>query len=240
MQGVSVSITVPPGYDAWFYGVSQFGAGHSDCSVFGSNGLMNVTMTSPVRFNAASSLTVSCARQMEKIGNDYFADAQDLVFITSRDNLTVPLAPMGSLLRITADQINAQTDNKILAATTQISSKFLPISGGTMTGKLTLPKDGLAVGDNQLVLWNGNVGIGTAIPQERLHVVGKGLITDNIRGASWGFGGMFQIDDCRSSANVSNPLTGTTSCPANYTAYWSGRIWQPETKCGSNQYICIR
>jgi len=240
MQGVSVSISVPSGYDAWFYGVEQYGAGRSDCSMFGSSGLMNVTATSPVRVNAASLLTVSCARRMDKVGSDFFADAQDLVFITSRSNLTVPLAAMGNLSRITVDRINGQTDNKILAATTQISTKFLPISGGTMTGKLTLPKDGLAVGGNQLVLWNGNVGIGTAIPQERLHVVGKGLITDNIRGASWGFGGMFQIDDCRSSANVSNPLTGTTSCPANYTAYYSGRIWQPETRCGSNQFICIR
>lgn len=122
----------------------------------------------------------------------------------------------------------------------QITSKFVPITGGTMTGKLNLPRDGLTVGGDQLVLWNGNIGIGTATPQERLHVVGKGLITDNIRGASWGFGGMFQIDDCRKSANVLNPLTGATSCPANYTAYWSGRIWNPETRCGSVQYICIR
>ena len=106
MQGVSVSISVPSGYDAWFYGVAQYGAGRSDCSVYGSNGLMNVTPTSPVKVNAASLLTVSCARQMDKVGNDFFADAQDLVFITSKSNLTVPLAAMGNLSRITVDQIN--------------------------------------------------------------------------------------------------------------------------------------
>ena len=39
MQGVSVSISVPSGYDAWFYGVEQYGAGRSDCSIFGSSGL---------------------------------------------------------------------------------------------------------------------------------------------------------------------------------------------------------
>ena len=122
MQGISVSISVPPGYDAWFYGVAQYGAGHSDCSVFGNNGLMSVTMSSPVKVNAASLLTISCARQMDKVGSDFFADAQDLVFITSKDNLAVPLAAMGSLSRQTVDQINGQTDAKIKAQTTPITA----------------------------------------------------------------------------------------------------------------------
>ena len=123
MQGISVSISVPPGYDAWFYGVAQYGVGHSDCSIFGTNGLLNVTASSPVKVNAASLVTISCARQMDRIGNEFIADSQDLVFITSKDNLTVPLASIGSLARATSDQINAQTDGKIKAAITMLNPK---------------------------------------------------------------------------------------------------------------------
>ena len=164
MQGVSVSISVPPGYDAWFYGVAQYGSGHSDCSVFGSNGLMNVTMTSPVKFNAASSLTVSCARQMAQIGNDFFADAQDLVFITSRDNLTVPLAPMGSLSRLTVDQINGQTDGKIKVQIAPITASLngligkakgvITIKAGTFTSTSTSAFDVATVISNTLLSSN--------------------------------------------------------------------------------------
>ena len=41
---------------------------------------------------------------------------------------------------------------------------FVDESGDTMSGSLSLPADGLAVGENQLVAKNGSVGIGTANP----------------------------------------------------------------------------
>ncbi len=205
MQGVSVSISVPPGYDAWFYGVAQYGSGHSDCSVFGSNGLINVTMTSPVKFNAASSLTVSCARQMEKIGNDFFADAQDLVFITSRDNLTVPLAPMGSLSRLTVDQINGQTDGKIKAQVKPISTNL----------------SGLTTNFNNLKTnFEGRLTTLESYPKLM---------------------GVFQRDDyLRPQFSVNNPLTGNLSCPPGANIVFSTRIWHPESRNGSVQFICAK
>ena len=205
MQGVSVSISVPSGYDAWFYGVAQYGAGRSDCSVYGSNGLMNVTPTSPVKVNAASLLTVSCARQMDKVGNDFFADAQYLVFITSKSNLTVPLAAMGNLSRITVDQINGQTDAKIKAQTTPITTNLSSLT--TSFNDLTKS-------------FGGRLTTLESYPQLM---------------------GVFQRDDyLRPQYSVNNPLTGSLSCPPGANIVFSTRIWHPESRNGSVQFICAK
>ena len=47
-----------------------------------------------------------------------------------------------------------------------------------MTGALHLPANGLVAGTDQLVISGGNVGIGTAAPQEKLHVAGNVLATN--------------------------------------------------------------
>ena len=47
---------------------------------------------------------------------------------------------------------------------------FLPLAGGTMTGTLNLPANGLSAGGNQLALANGVVGIGTASPDANLTI----------------------------------------------------------------------
>ncbi len=52
------------------------------------------------------------------------------------------------------------------------NGRYLQNSGGTMTGAINLPANGLAVGSDQLVVSGGNVGLGTTAPQAKLHVVG--------------------------------------------------------------------
>jgi hypothetical protein len=47
------------------------------------------------------------------------------------------------------------------------------IAGDTMTGTLNLPPNALIAGNNQLVLANNNVGIGTTNPEARLDYVGQ-------------------------------------------------------------------
>lgn len=53
------------------------------------------------------------------------------------------------------------------------STDFVAKAGDTMTGSLNLPANGLAVGGSQLVVSNGNVGIGTTSPRGKLHVAGS-------------------------------------------------------------------
>ena len=66
------------------------------------------------------------------------------------------------------------------------------------------------------------------------------LLVANIAIASeyMSYGGGFQVDDCNRN-NVNNPITGTLSCPWGTWAYWSGRARGPESRCGSNQYMCL-
>jgi len=108
LQGLSVIITAPTGLSAKFLGVSQYGAGHSDCTTSVNGKLRNVGPSTPVKITAARKVTVNCTRQMVSIGQDLIADAQDLVFVTSADTLTVPLAAIGSLARATVDQVKAE------------------------------------------------------------------------------------------------------------------------------------
>jgi hypothetical protein len=57
------------------------------------------------------------------------------------------------------------------------ASAFVLKAGDTMSGALTLPANGLALGTTQLVAAGGNVGIGTAAPGAKLEVAGNLKVT---------------------------------------------------------------
>jgi hypothetical protein len=70
--------------------------------------------------------------------------------------LTLSGAPTADLHAAT----KKYADDKLTAAKTQADTDYVNVSGDTMTGALNLPADGLTVGTTQLVVKNGNVGIG--------------------------------------------------------------------------------
>ena len=71
----------------------------------------------------------------------------------------------------------------------QIDGK-LAKAGGTMTGTLTLPADGLAVGNGQITMSSGQIGIGVAAAESPLHVAptagGRGIVL-GVSAANGGF-----------------------------------------------------
>jgi hypothetical protein len=81
-----------------------------------------------------------------------------------------------------------------------LTSFFLPLSGGTLTGPLSLPTDGLAVGGSELALTSGRLGLGTSNPLAAL------TVNDNITNLFPGVPGI----------TIGNPSFGTT-------AMWMGK-----------------
>ena len=69
------------------------------------------------------------------------------------------------------DPIWGSASNQYLTSAAA-GTTYVARAGGTMTGRITLPADGLLVGATQLVVTNGNVGIGTANPTNALAVNG--------------------------------------------------------------------
>lgn len=120
MQGITVSMTAPPGYSATYYGVTQFGSGTSTCTTMANGKILTPSTTDPFKFDAGNKIIVTCKRNMEKYGEDLSADAQDLVFVTSSDNLTVPMAPIGKLSRISIEKISSDLLSKI-------DSRLMPV-----------------------------------------------------------------------------------------------------------------
>lgn len=80
-----------------------------------------------------------------------------------------PAVHTHSATSITNVPAGGVTATNMQAAVDELDTKKLPKSGGTMTGSLTLPANGLVVGSNQIVASGGNVGLGAAVPRAPLH-----------------------------------------------------------------------
>jgi hypothetical protein len=116
LQGVTIIIKPATGVSARFSGLYQDGLGDSVCkrtlppasgSTVGT--AVAVNETTSFSFSAAQPVTINCKRTMQQDADDnYFADAQDLIVVTSADSLRIPLAAIGSLARATIEQVTAQ------------------------------------------------------------------------------------------------------------------------------------
>jgi hypothetical protein len=87
-------------------------------------------------------------------------------------------------------------------------------TGDTMTGTLNLPANGLSAGGDQLKLSGGNVGIGTASPSSKLHVVGGPIIAGTNSPTGSGPFGHYNRDNAI-VAWASVPATGLPSSDYN-------------------------
>ena len=92
----------------------------------------------------------------------------------------------GNYSKVTTDAYGRVTSGTTLSTSDVTSSLgFTPVNkaGDTMAGILNLGANGLVAGTNQLVLVNGNVGIGTTVPASMLDINGQIKIQGGTPGA---------------------------------------------------------
>ncbi len=75
-------------------------------------------------------------------------------------------------------QFNDSESSDEATSNSVIGGDYLPLSGGTLTGSLSIPANSLQVGTDQIVAVGGRVGIGTAAPTATLTV--DGLIESTV------------------------------------------------------------
>jgi len=135
----------------------------------------------PIRPGSNTFLTVDSAGK--------FAWETPVVTTLRSQNIATTVPATGQLLSFDGGQWTPKSLMQLMSAGTGISlsnaggtvtigttdggAPKLAKSGDTMTGRLSLPADGLSVGDNQLMLASGNVGIGSTSPGAKLDIVGQ-------------------------------------------------------------------
>src|SRR5690606_13049053 len=90
---------------------------------------------------------------------------------------TVLAAPSGTsgpptMRALVPADIPTLTVAKISDFSTSVAAASVSKAGDTMTGALGLPANGLTVGTNQIVTYEGNVGIGVSQPDAKLEIAG--------------------------------------------------------------------
>lgn len=145
------------------------------------------------------------------------------------------------------------TDNSMSLGVNQVERIRIAAGGNVGIGtdnpseKLDVVGGSMRVTGNAILATGTNrVGIGTTSPSQKLDVSGNARIngdteiTGKIRGASFGFGGMYSISDVGSGNAFDNPLTGGKSCPAGFTAYPVVRVRTAEPEAGAHVYMCVK
>ena len=87
---------------------------------------------------------------------------------------------------------------------------FVDKAGDTMTGKLNLPHNGLEVGTNEFVVYDGNVGIGTTNPAAKLDVDGSVYLGD-VGGNSDNWSHVVAVGDNNGLAIIKDGADATVS-----------------------------
>jgi hypothetical protein len=86
-----------------------------------------------------------------------------------------------------ADTLDGK-DSSEFALSSHLHAEYVEVSGDTMTGQLVLPGDGLVAGTDQLVLYDGSVGIGTATPLGNYKLEVHGSVNNGIYASGNNYG----------------------------------------------------
>jgi N-acetylneuraminic acid mutarotase len=125
-------------------------------------------------------------------------------------------------------------------------ASYVNVTGDTMTGPLNLPANGLAVGTSQLAVSNGNVGIGTASPSQKLEVSGNVKISGAGRGLSFADGTVQTTAVSGGGGGVPSGfmiLGETSTAPAGYA--YAGKVlgmpgsWSEKADMQTDRYSAV-
>jgi|GEM_PF-1660228 len=120
MQGAIVTLSSSTGLH-YFNGLDQIGLGRSICTTTrksntgSSTGkVLTVDKTTSLKFDSASTLTITCDRQMSSDGKGgLFADAQSLVFTTDEGSYQVPMVTIGLSPRVSIEEAVAKLESSV-------------------------------------------------------------------------------------------------------------------------------
>jgi len=113
----------------------------------------------------------------------------------------LPAVDGSQLTAVDADMVDGLHAADFAAAVHEHDAAYVNVDGDAMTGALDLPADGLAAGGDQLVLYDGNVGVGVPDPWSKFDVHGE-------------------ADGARSAMAVTSHALGNAGAAA-----WTAGIW---------------
>lgn len=131
----------------------------------------------------------------------------------------------------TIPQITVDSKGRLTAVTNVgvNDNTKLPLIGGTLSGTLNLPTNGLTVGTNQLAVAGGNVGIGTSSPTYKFQISDESATTAvaSIRGSTTdAFGKILAIEKSRGTlAAPTDVVNGDSLGVLAFYGYSGSQYW---------------
>ena len=208
-QGSTIDINdldIPDGY---FAVELDFGS-----TVFDGNAVWLETAVRPGDSNDPNAFVTLSPRQ-EVTAVPYALQTRG-IFVDPNGNVGVGTTNPQALLQVGEGtfRVVRRPDNRVGVDEETPDAKLEITPGGTLTDLLMLSSTPDTDGDLLIVRNNGNVGIGTTVPSEKLHVVGNIRIVDGNQGAN-----RVLTSDANGVASWQAPVL-----PRGVIVMWSGSI----------------
>jgi len=149
--------------------IDQHTLGASD-PVSVKSGLFNIVLGGGALLDGAGPGTYA---SVSEVFRDY-GDVHVGIQVGTDTEMTPRLKVLSTAFALNADRLDGLSSADFALADHGHDGQYLDASGGSLSGSLDLPANGLEVGNGQLSLSSGRVGVGTSAPQNPLHVAGGG------------------------------------------------------------------